>query len=104
MKILLMACVASAALVTAAFAADVKTSVQASAASGAATNGTGAVGGVKPAATGSESVHSTSPQVSGSVMSVWKTSADSYGFSGSSNGCHFNGNGGPKGVQSNDNC
>jgi hypothetical protein len=104
MKILLMACVATAALATAAIAADVKTSVQSSAASGAATNDTGTVGGVKPATAGAENVHSASPQVSGSMLSAWKTSADSYGYSGSANGCHFSGEGGPKGNHSNDNC
>jgi len=103
MKILLIAAVATAALATAAFAADVKTSVQASAASGAATNDTG-VTGMKPATASSENVHTAAPQVSGSMLSAWKTSADSYGYSGSANGCHFSGEGGPKGVHSNDNC
>lgn len=104
MKILLIAAVATAALATAAFAADVKTSVQASAASAAATNDTGAVNGMKPATASSENVHTAAPQVSGSMLSAWKTSADSYGYSGSANGCHFSGEGGPKGVHSNDNC
>lgn len=104
MKIFLIAGIATAALATAAFAADVKSSVQASAATGAATNDTGSVGAVKPAVAAAANVQSAGPQVSGSMLSAWKTSTDSYGFSGTSNGCHFNGEGGAKGYHSSDNC
>jgi hypothetical protein len=102
MKIVLMTCLATAALSTAALA-DSKMDVKPAAATAMmGEGGAGAAMAMKPAATGS--ANATSSKTSGSMMSAWKTGGNSYGFAGNTGGCHLSGTGGAGGFKNNGGC